>query len=233
MESLLSAPEWLGAAVIGALIATFSYVVKQVVEWGRSIHAAHAARIASLQELAALLQTTKSLYLVQNERAQRLLALLKSNHREHLPSDSGFERTFSQVYDHFTPEERQLHGIIRSITTNALRPVNQEISAWLKADKIFKTASARISHRQELARLLRQLEVHLSLWHAKYEYWVPGEPKHALVYLADEEDHGIGFPNPIDQAIQAALDELRSGLSIGPNEGAAGDSRPGILLPQN
>lgn len=216
MDTLTNAPQWLATAVFGVLVATLSYVAKQGEEWWRANRAAHAARIASLQDLAALLRTARSLYLVQNERAQRLLAVLRSSHPGELPDEAGYERAFASLYDRFTPEERELHGIIRSITVSALRPVNQEVSAWLKADRTFRTASTRIAHRQELARQLHQLEVHLSLWHAKYEYWIPDEPRHALVYLADEEDHGIGFPTRIDQTIQDALEELRSGLGNGP-----------------
>jgi hypothetical protein len=50
--------------------------------------------------------------------------------------------------------------------------------------------------------------LHLRLWHAKYEAWIPGHPRHALVYLADEEQHGIGFPGGLDQVVDEVLREL-------------------------
>ena len=37
------------------------------------------------------------------------------------------------------------------------------------------------------------------LWHAKYEAWIPNHPEHALVYMADEKHHGLGFPGAIYQ----------------------------------
>ena len=42
-------------------------------------------------------------------------------------------------------------------------------------------------------------------WHAKYEALLPSMPEHALVYLADEEKHGIGFPTGIDKIVAEAL----------------------------
>jgi len=46
----------------------------------------------------------------------------------------------------------------------------------------------------KLAVFLAQLEAHLVLWVAKYEAWISDQPEHALVFLADEEKHGVGFP---------------------------------------
>jgi hypothetical protein len=52
---------------------------------------------------------------------------------------------------------------------------------------------------------LRTLESHLRLWEAKYQEWIPEHPEHALVYLADEEAHGIGFPKNIDTLVDELL----------------------------
>jgi hypothetical protein len=42
----------------------------------------------------------------------------------------------------------------------------------------------------------------------KYETWIPRNPKHALVYMADEQQHGLGFPDGIDQLVDEVLKEL-------------------------
>lgn len=61
----------------------------------------------------------------------------------------------------------------------------------------------------ELSELLNQLDAHLLLWLAKYEGWIPNRPDHALVYLADEEEHGLGFPNGIEETLAAVLSRGR------------------------
>jgi hypothetical protein len=35
--------------------------------------------------------------------------------------------------------------------------------------------------------------------------WIPHHPKHALVYLADEKKHGVGFPSGIEVLIKSVL----------------------------
>jgi len=52
---------------------------------------------------------------------------------------------------------------------------------------------------------LAELEPHLLMWLAKYAAWIPDSPAHALVYLADEEDHGVPFPKGIERVIEESL----------------------------
>src|SRR5712691_2980458 len=52
---------------------------------------------------------------------------------------------------------------------------------------------------------LGALEAHLLMWIAKYSAWIPDTPAHALVYLADEEAHGVPFPSGIERTIEQAL----------------------------
>lgn len=56
-----------------------------------------------------------------------------------------------------------------------------------------------------LADKLAALEVHLQLWQAKYSVWIPENLTHSLVYLADEEEHGVGFPRGIENDVQELL----------------------------
>ena len=64
----------------------------------------------------------------------------------------------------------------------------------------------RQDHREvRLAKLLNDLDCHLTLWLAKHDGWLPGRPDHALVYLVDEEKHGLGFPRGPDQAVEEVV----------------------------
>lgn len=207
MSELTQIPGWLGAAVIGAVIAALGYVGKTILEWWANVREARNVRRARLIELQSLLRATKVSFVVQNTHANRLTSMIKENHPDFVQLEEGYERIFSKAYDQFMPEERELHGIIRSITVNSLRPANQSLLEWLKNDTYFKAQRQHTkTNLGQLAKQLAALEAHLILWHAKYETWIPNTPEHSLVYLADEEAHGIGFPSGIDNLVQKVLE---------------------------
>jgi hypothetical protein len=119
---------------------------------------------------------------------------LEENHPDKYQPGAGYEETMTNLHKDFNPKEHELHDIIRAYTQYSMRTVNLEMSEWLKSDQLFKTAVVDSSRKRQLADNLVALEMHLLLWHAKYEAWIPNQPEHALVYMADEEEHGLGFP---------------------------------------
>ena len=105
----------------------------------------------------------------------------------------------SKAFTHLDADGKELHKLIRSMTTTALRPTNLSILEWLRKDSFHKAQP--VSRANGLSAHLAQLEAHMILWHAKYEAWIPDSPEHALVYLDDEKAHGLGFPDGIDAVI--------------------------------
>lgn len=200
----MQVPEWLGAALVGAVIAAIGYVGKLIIESWRSFREEQDARRARLVELQSLLGAARVSFAIQNSHAKRLASTVRKNHADQVKGEKGYERIFSIAHDEFTTEERELHAIIRSITMYSLRPTNQSLLEWLKKDTYFKAQKPN-QELGELAKQLATLEAHLILWHAKYEAWIPESPNHALVYLADEEKHGISFPRGIDEVVAEAL----------------------------
>src|SRR5262245_1078748 len=187
-------PTEVQVAVIGAAAAALGYVGKSVVEWGQAKRKEHASTIAQLQQLDSLLKAAHALYIIQQAQAKRLMADLRANHPQEYLGSKGYDKTMERCYDVMSKKERELHRIIRAYTEHSLRKVNQAMSDWCGADEVFKTGLAPSSRKRELADRLFALEIHLMLWHAKYESWIPNHDKHALVYLNDEEKHGLGFP---------------------------------------
>ena len=108
----------------------------------------------------------------------------------------GYEAKISTAYASLIKEQKELHGLIRCLTINTLRPTNKSILAWRKRDMYFKAQT------NELANQLSILESHLILWLAKYEAWIPQNPERALIYMADENKHGVGFPKKNDALIE-------------------------------
>jgi hypothetical protein len=195
MTDLNTVPEWVGTGLLAALLAVLGYIAKQLADWVTGLRTAERARRARLAELLALVRAGDVAFQIQGENRDRLVRLIQARNPSLLEHAEGFDHALAIAYPAMSPEERDLHAIIRAITVHTLRPLNDGILAWLKVDTDFRVRPPGQSARAQLARYLTDLEVHLLLWRAKFEAWIPDHPERALVYLADEKRHGIGFPN--------------------------------------
>lgn len=206
--------------IIAAALAAAGYLSKSVVDWWQGKRKEKARTIAQLQLLQSLLNASSTLFRLQQLQMERLLDLLEKNHRAEYDSALGYEEKMERCYAVMNPEEREIHGIIRAYTQYSLRPINLSMSEWLRSDSLFRTGVVKSERRDALAKNLFALEIHLLLWNAKYEDWLPDQPHHALVYMDDEKKHGLGFPgdrsdengiriNGTDNDVAAVLRELR------------------------
>lgn len=202
-------PDPVVAAVVAAGIAALGYFGRLVIDAVRDWRSRRSTRMSRLLELYALLRAGRVAFEVQRDQAGRLAELLVRNHPDDLPSQPGFERLFSHLFPSFTDEEGELHGVIRGYTVSALYNVNSDLMEWLRTDKDFKASRRRDPDSACLARQLGILHSHLLLWRAKYENWIPDHPDHALVYLADEESHGLGFPKKLEPTLISYLRRFR------------------------
>jgi hypothetical protein len=204
--------KWLALAlpiVLTAIIGAIGWFWKTTYDWREQRRQLRAERIASLQQLSTLLDTSRRVFEIQAKQRNRLLELLNKNHPDKVDTSAGYDAVFEKLYDEFTPEEKELHGVIRAMTVNAMRKINLDISDWLKGDDSFKTRAVSLTKQDDLSGQLRKLELHLALWHAKYQYWIPENLKHALVYLGDEKEHGIKFPTEVEEVVDEAIQDLQ------------------------
>jgi len=162
------------------------------------------SRTAALVTLQSLLCAGRAAFQVQVEHRDRLAALLESRDASLTATSRGYERAFVEAFPSMTAQERDLHLLIRSITVNTFKPLNEKVLVWLRSDTYFK-APRRSGLAKVVSRDLAALEAHLLLWEAKYQAWIPAGPGHALIYLADEERHGIGWPRGIEDHIALLL----------------------------
>jgi len=193
MEHFLQTPEWFGAAVVGAIIASLGYLAKVLIELGQQSLQRTRTKRASLIQLRSLLRATKVAFKIQNANARKLVESIRSNVEDQ--TDKGLEMAISNSFADMDRDQKELHSIIRGVTIFALCPTNRSILDWLKADTYYK------ARHDELAEKLSVLEAHIILWLAKYESWIPSTPEHALVYLDDEKKHGLGFPPRLDELV--------------------------------
>ena len=223
MDWLTNIPQWLATALIGAAFAVAGYVGKTLVDQRKQRGVRHGELLAKLRTLDSLLHASDVLFLLQKEQIGRLRELLKKNHPAEYGDGGPHEDLLTRIYPVMDIQERTLHAIIRGVTEHSLRKVNGAMSEWLTADTTFKSGVITTGRSRELAAQLSALEIHLLLWHAKYESWIPNNPEHALVYLADENNHGLGFPSAhedivngntvtipgVDDEVDMALRELQ------------------------
>jgi len=207
MDAVQQIPGWLGGAVIGAVIAAIGYVLKLFLSWWSDTVSDYRANKARLVALHSMLCATKVAFDYQAEIRDRLHEILEKRDKRLVSGGGGYEKDFSNAYSSMTEDEQELHSIIRAYTIYTLYPLNEEIIEWLKNDTFFKSDKWKLGRGESLSDVLSALEGHLFLWLSKYKMWIPDHPSHALVYLADENRHGLGFPTGIDEQIKEAIDK--------------------------
>ena len=198
------------AGFFGAVFAAIGYVSKLIIEWIKGLLDEHRRRRAQLVQLQSLLRAGWYTYDTQIGHRTNLTEMIEYRTRKKLLSGGdGYDQFFAESFQSFAPSEKELHDVIRGFTTHAMRTLNLSLLQWLREDSYFKAQSGG-TPLGKLADALALLEVHLILWVAKYEVWIPDFKDHALVYLVDEKGHGIGFPKGIEKLIPPAQKVLEA-----------------------
>jgi hypothetical protein len=196
-------------AILAAAFAALGFLGKLALDEWRAWIDRKRTRAAKLVELASLLRASRAVFVKQNDLATQLVESIRNSQPILLPlfSDprSTYEDIFEAAYSEFTKEQQQLFGVIRSMTQHAMHHLNEKMLAWLENDSYFKGQRRTGSATADLATLLARLEAHLNMWRAKYAYWIAADPRHALVYLNDEAEQGVGFPSELDGAVERLL----------------------------
>ena len=191
--------------VAGAVVAAVGYVAKLGVETWQQLRERKAAQHAELLRLQALLNASGAAFRVQADLRNRLTVDLQNRLGPDTPPHQGFEELFTLSYDRFTPGEQALHRVIRAYTEFAMYPLNQAVLRWLDEDTHYRGLTHGGAARLGLPEQLNALDIHVRLWLAKYQGWMPDHPEHALVYLDDEKKHGVKFPDRLDATVRELI----------------------------
>ena len=205
LQSLSSLPEWLGTAIASAVAAVVGFFANNLWNWWSKRNESRQARRVRLEHLDRLLDESRNLSRSQRAQAQRLFESICQSHPSAVMSGLSLDQIFSRAFDQFSPEEEQLHAIIRGVTKTSIRRLNQEMSDWLSKDDWFKQPKHKSELFNRLAKELQQLELHLNEWHAKFLSVFEKEITTALSYLADEQKQGTGFPKEIENLVKHVL----------------------------
>ena len=200
-------PDWFGEILVGSLAAVLGYLAKWYLDYRKSLKKERQREKEELNGLQDLLDESLSIFRSQNYQARRLMALLRSRLGDRVPRQLGFNDTFVVLHAEMVQDERELHSLIRSTTTNSMRRVNEEFGSWLRRNPHFKRGTTSEA-RSGLAEQLLALELHINQWHDKFAV-VKADDRMCLVYLADEKKHGTGFPSELSRRVEEVLAEYR------------------------
>ncbi len=206
MQILSGIPDWLGKAVLAAFFGALGYLGRELHSALKAKRAIRSSRRQRLEQLDALLQEQKALFLSQRGQAERLYESVLETQPAAAQPGLSLDQTFSAAYDSLSESQQQLHTIIRGVTATAVHRINAQLLEWLESDTWYKKQEHEIKQLDELSQYLRRLELHLNQWQSKYDSVFESDPKLALSYLADEQQHGTGFPTGIEERVKAALD---------------------------
>lgn len=205
----MNIPTWIMDAVTTGFTALVGFFVKYGVDLFNSRKQLNNERIRKLEDLKGMLEESKNLFIMQNKLVKRLVNEVRTRMNMNETSlAGGYEQFLTENYDSMTEAEKDTHSVIRGTTMNSVNIVNEELQKWITNDKEFKINSVRELRKthfgEKFSRNLSNLELHLNLWRDKYTVWMHNE-KHCVVYLDDEEQHGVGFPKGIEDMVNEAL----------------------------
>ena len=201
---------WISEAIGTGLASIFGFFAKYGWDYFQAKKQVQKDRIKRLETLKGMLVESGNLFVMQNKLLNRLVSTMTERLKLDSPDSIGFQSFICDHYEQMDEHERDMHSVIRGTTMNSMKIVNTEMLKWLKEDNEFKINSVKYIREkfgEGVADQLNQLELHLNLWHDKYAVWMESE-KHCVVYLDDDEKHGVGFPTGIENVIDLCLAEL-------------------------
>jgi hypothetical protein len=205
IQSLASMPEWLGTAMASAVAAVVGFFANTLWNWWSKHNESREARHLRLEHLDRLLDESRNLSRSQRAQAQRLVERIGQSQPSALKAGLSLDQIFARAFEQFSPEEEQLHAIIRGVTATSIRRINQDMSNWLSKDDWFKQPQHKSELFNRLAKELQQLELDLNQWHAKFLSVFEKDTAIALSYLADEQKQGTGFPKELESLVKLVL----------------------------
>jgi hypothetical protein len=208
MDSISSA---VAGAVATAVLGVIGFLINRLILVPRSRRRdAEMQRVRALHELKSLLAVSLDTFQNQNFKARMLLSSIEQRHPDIVtygPSGRslGFDEVFFSSYDVLSRDEMELFQLIRGTTLTTMHDTNSKMLKWIEDNPEFVIVAQPNKPRRKLREKLEELRTHLNQWFDKYAIWIPNNEKRSLVYLADEKDHGIAFPNDMEGSIDEAL----------------------------
>lgn len=227
MNIFSAIPDYVATAIIAAIFATLGFFARKFYDQIEELWAKRKNTIKKLQQLNVLLDESKSIFDNQDYLVRRLNSLLKNEFGDETTDWKGYDETFFRMYPVMTDEQIELFSLIRGCTMNSMRRVNEELLHWIKDNSVIELSERKLLNSEKFNTQLAQLKKHLNLWFDKYEAVFKLNERRSLIYLADEKEHGIGFPRDLKTTLDSILAEVNRVKKDGSNKK---DSKQQLLL---
>ena len=165
--------------------------------------------ITYLEELNNFLSLSKSIIRTQNEQRNRLYSEI---HSKVNGSSSNYNDIFSRYHPEMNANQKEIFDLIRKLTAISLVDVNNKMSLWLEEHPIHELIPESSTSTIMLETNLLQLSIHLTEWFNTHENVFKDDESQSLIYLKDEKQQGIGFPNQLEPTIVRVVQELQEQL---------------------
>jgi hypothetical protein len=211
MAPLSTWPEGLFSALVAAAISLLGFGLKELYDQRRRRREQHEQErraatesqrqaAGTLAEFQRLLADSTAIAATHFQLRDRLAATLTQPQQPGEPHSEWFARH----YDTFLPPQLEIFQLLRAITANSMRIQNQLLLDWANRHSAF-TLFGRGPDEDAFDQQLSLLRTHLRTWRDKLEGGFETDPRQCLVYLADVNQLGVGFPKQLESATKALL----------------------------
>ncbi|MEP7143574.1 MAG: hypothetical protein ABI707_11920, partial [Ferruginibacter sp.] len=149
------------------------------------------SNLSVAKQLLDILRTTFTTFVSQAKIRNQLEKLIVS--RLHIKGKLQYEDFFFKYYNDMNAEERSLHSIMRSYTSDILSEYNRNSLSLIEEHPSLK---------KEITRL-KELEGHLIVWLNKYERVFKITPSLPLLYVGVLEN--VPFPKGIEDDLEVYI----------------------------
>ncbi len=201
-------PQWLATAIIAGIFAMLGFFGRKLYDAIEEWRTKKANASKQLQKLVQLLDESRTVFDSQDHLVRQLSSSLRSQYDDTILNGIGYDEMFYEMYKKMSAEQRELFNLIRGITMNSMRRVNEELRQWGQENSARQLIGKSSSKVEFLDAQLLLLRKHLNIWFDKYESVFKSSERRSLVYLADEKSHGEPFPSELSNAVNEMLAEL-------------------------
>jgi hypothetical protein len=201
-------PDWLPEALFTAVGGVLGFFGKSWIESRRAKIAARMDALRQLKEFAALLEESYSVFQSQIYLAKQLLASVRANHPGETADVRGYDDTFRAAFDVLTPQEAEIHALVRGMTMHPMLRLNETLKAWIDRNGSVVRELPQTAAQAQLEQEIAKLAKHLNEWFSKYHALLPTDKKRSVIFLADEKQQGTRFPQDLTPALKTVIAEM-------------------------
>lgn len=204
-------PDGLFSALVAAAVSVVGFGLKELYDRHRKQQQEQrlAQQAAAESQQQAVRTLTEFSHLLADSDAiasshfQLRDRLIKTLPEARLPHET-YNDWLARLHAAFSPQQLEMFQLLRSTTANSMRIQNQLLLDWANRHSAFTLFGPGLEE-QAFDEELGKLRAHLRGWRDKFQSGFETNPRQSLVYLADENKLGTGFPQQLSGATEVLV----------------------------